>query len=190
MKQPLIIGIVGLPGAGKTTAAKYLVSKGFQRVTLSDFIKDEVKRIGDDPTKRQVLQSTGNLLREKYGPQILAQLAIKSIRKNSARKIVIDGIRNLYEVAFLSVENNFTLLGIIASPTLRYERLKNRSKEKYLSYDEFILEERREDHFGSKEFGLRVRDCLKKARYVINNNRSLRNFQTNLDAITKTLSLK
>lgn len=183
-----IVGLVGLPGAGKTTAADYLEKKGFSHVILSDFIKEEARKSGREVITREDLQEYGNRMRETYGPQILAQLASKKIRQNGFRRVVIDGIRNLYEVAFLQVENHFTLVGITAGPKIRYERLtqrRNRPHEE--TYEEFLEHEHREDALGSREIGLRVRECLKKAKYTISNNTTRDAFLTSLDAFVKLL---
>lgn len=189
-KKSLIVGLVGLPGAGKTTAAKYFERKGYYRITLSDFIKDEARKKGIDVFTREILQDSGNTMREVFGPQILAQLAHKKIREIEARKAVIDGIRNLYEVAYLSVENNFSLVGVVTSPRTRYERMKSR-KERPLTvtYAQFLTQEHREESLGSKEVGLRVRECLRKAAYTIPNDKTEKEFLQSIETIIKTLTL-
>lgn len=188
-KKILIVGLVGLPGAGKTTAAKYFERKGYYRITLSDFIKDEARKKSIVAFTREVLQDSGNTMREVYGPQILAQLAHKKIREGNAKKAVIDGIRNLYEVAYLSVENSFSLVGIVARPRIRYERMKSRKdRPLVVTYAQFLMQEQREESLGSKEIGLRVRECLKKVSYTIHNDKTETNFFQALDALTKILT--
>ena len=173
-KKTLIIGLAGFPGAGKTTVAKYLVKKGYVHVVLSDFIKDEVRKAGVTKFTREILQDYGNKMRERFGPQVLAQLAMKKIRVEDARKVVIDGVRNLYEVAFLNVENNFTLIGVNARPRERYRRLHERQKySREGTFKKFLQQERREETLGSKEIGLRVQECLGKADFIDENNSSL-----------------
>lgn len=187
-KKSLIIGLVGLPGAGKTTVAKQLVSNGFVHVTLSYFIKEEAKKDGITEFTREVLQNYGNKMRETYGPQILAQLALKKIREEHPQKVVIDGIRNLYEVAFLKVENNFAFIGVSAHPKLRYQRLTQRKDRPWKgSYKEFLHHEKREDTLGSKETGLRVRECFKQADFEIENNSTLADLSTVTNVALKNI---
>lgn len=184
----LIIGIVGLPGSGKTTAAKYLESKGFTRVTLSEFIKEEVAKAGITNYTREILQDYGNKMREQFGPQVLAQLALEKVKTDGISKAVIDGIRNIHEVAALETENNFHLVGILAKPSVRYQRLlKAKGKVWVGSFEEFLQQEKRENSLGSQKFGLRVTDCLQKAKYFIHNNASRKDLQQSVDAVLKRL---
>ncbi len=183
-----IIGLVGLPAAGKTTVAKYLEKKGYVRITLSDFIKKEAEKQGVKEYTRDVLQDYGNKMRGEFGPQVLAQLALKMLRTNGYIKVGIDGIRNLYEVAFLKVENNFTLIGITARPRIRYKRLTDRPNRPWGgSFSDFLRHEHREENLGSKEIGLRVRECFKKADYIIENNKTIEELQ---HAVEDVLLLK
>lgn len=190
MVKRCIIGLVGLPGSGKTTAAKYLEKQGFINVTLSDFIKEEIHKAKAPGISREVLQDFGNTMRETYGPQILAQLALKKVRELKTKKVVIDGIRNLYEVAYLEVENNFTLVGITAKPKIRYERLLYRKGRKLIgTYRDFLHHEAREDTLGSKETGLRVKGCLKKVKFIVRNNTTEKDFYDSITALAKTATL-
>jgi len=187
-KHSQIIGLVGLPGAGKTTIAKYLEREGYARITLSDFIKKEGKKHGAATVSREDLQDYGNKMREQFGPQVLAQLAFKKIRTENYGKVVIDGIRNLYEVAFLKVENNFTLIGVVARPRIRYKRLLDRPNRPWSgSFSDFLRHEHREESLGLKEIGLRVSECLKKADYSIENNKTIEKL---LHAVDGVLLLK
>ena len=38
------IGVTGTLGSGKDTLAAYLVSKGFEHISLSDLIREELKK--------------------------------------------------------------------------------------------------------------------------------------------------
>lgn len=187
----IIIGLVGLPGAGKTTVARFLGQKGYLRITLSAFIKQEAKKEGITEFSREVLQDYGNKMRMKFGPQILAQLAHKKIREQSHNKIVIDGIRNLYEAAYLKVENHFTLIGIVANPKIRYERIMLRGGKKFYSdYKTFLKQEHREESLGSKEIGLRVKECLKRVSYRIKNEGSIEHLHQQTDQVLDFLPSK
>ncbi len=184
--KALIIGLVGLPGAGKTTVAKYLEKKGFTRVTLSDFIKEEVVKEGITDFTREILQDYGNKMRDQFGPQVLAQLALNKMKTDGISKAVVDGIRNIHEVACLEAENNFHLVGIVAKPSVRYQRLlMSKGKSWVGSYKEFLQQEKREDHLGSQKLGLRVTDCLQKAQYTIYNDGSVEDFYKKLDQVSK-----
>ena len=188
-KKNIIIGLVGLPGAGKTTVSEYLEKKGFKRITLSDFIKIEAGKKGITEFSRDVLQNYGNAMRKEFGPHILAQLALGEIKNLNAQKVVIDGVRNLYEIAYLQVENHFTLVGITADPKVRYQRMCGRtSKSKDKTYTQFLNEEHREESLGSREIGLRVKDCLKRVSYRIKNDKDIPALENQVDKLVQKIN--
>ncbi len=168
-----IIGIVGLPGAGKTTIADYLVRRKFSHIILSDFIKEEIIARGLTDFSRLTYQRIGNEIRERRGGDILARLAMKKIRRDNIVRAVIDGIRNIQEIAYLRRQKHFHLLGVTAQASVRFARLSERrttDKQIRRSYTEFLREERREDSLGSKKSGLRVRESLKQADGIVRNS--------------------
>lgn len=188
----IIVGVVGMPGAGKTTATSYLQKKGFIRIILSDFIKEELVRKGVEVIDRVALQNYGNKMRRDKGPQILAELAYKRIRKNKEKekKGVIDGIRNAYEIEYLKKKGNFYLIGITAIAQSRYTRLKTRKiRPITCKYREFLAQEKRELTLGTNTYGLRVKDCLKKADYKVINNGTTRNLYKQIDEILDSIEI-
>src|SRR3989344_2945420 len=70
----MIVGLVGQNCAGKDTAAAYFVSKGFQRYSLSDYLREELEKQGK-PVTRETLVNLGNELRETKGAGHLAENA-------------------------------------------------------------------------------------------------------------------
>jgi dephospho-CoA kinase len=67
----LIVAITGMPGAGKSTVAKALESRGFKRIVMGDVIREETRRRGLEPDEK----NTGTVmleLREKYGQGAVA----------------------------------------------------------------------------------------------------------------------
>ena len=173
-RDRVIIGLVGLPGAGKTTVAHYLKQYGFTCVTLSDFIKQEAQKEGVSDFTREILQNYGNRMRSQQGPAILVEKAIAVLQKQKAKKIVIDGIRNIYEVEYLQTANHFILVGVTASPKVRYGRIREKRGKKWIgSYQQFQAAEEREEHLGSRGIGLRVSECFKRAAITIVNEGTL-----------------
>jgi len=167
-----IIGIVGLPGAGKTTVAVHIVKQKFVHIVLSDFIRDEIALQGIQDFSRTTYQKIGNELRKRYGGDILAVRACKKIEKEHLKHAVIDGIRNMQEVAYLRKQKGFHLLGVSAGARIRFTRLSKRlytDKQIHRSYADFLKEEKREDSLGSHKNGLRVRESLKGADVVVKN---------------------
>lgn len=169
----LIIGLVGTSGAGKSTVGQYLEGKGFYKIELSSFLKEELSKRNLKRINKKILQDLGNELREKFGPQILVEKAIENINRRKIKKAIIDGIRNPYEIVFLKNQDNFYLLGIDAEPRIRYDRIvKDKGNRWVGSYQNFLGIEKRDSYLGNKKTGLRVRECLKQASLIIVNNGS------------------
>lgn len=179
MRKKTIIGIVGPFGSGKTTVAKYLIDKGFISIKLSSFLEEEAKkRFGK--IDRKGLQDIGNEFRKKYGPFILAKWAIE--KTQDKKRIVIDGIRNLAEIKFLKKQNDFFLLGIIANPKLRFERLKDKNKG-LKTFKDFLRFDARDKGRGQSRSGLQVAKCLEKADFLIENNGGMKELLLAIDQL-------
>jgi len=169
-----IIGLVGLPGAGKTTVTEFLEKHGFVWVILSDIIRDELAKRGVVDMTREILQNTGNEMRRKFGPDILAKRAMKQLKILGNEKYVIDGIRNLSEIAYLKKQKQFYLVGVTAPSKIRFDRLKERKTNPLQkSYREFLLQEHRENELGATTTGLRVVDCLKQCETIFVNSKTV-----------------
>src|SRR5437868_6054479 len=122
----MLIGLTGRNASGKGEVAKYLEKKSFYYYSLSDVIRDEIKKRGLAMT-REVLIETGNDLRQTYGPAVLAQRILSRIEDD--KNYVIDSIRNPHEVHALRNAKNFKLVNVDAPLRLRFERLSARARE-------------------------------------------------------------
>ena len=162
------IGLTGTNGAGKGEAAAYLVKKGYAYLSLSDEIRDELRRKGEAIT-RDSLIAEGNALRRKYGADVLA----RRVMRRAKGRAVIDSIRNSREVAFLRKQKGFVLVAVDAPLKLRYERVRKRGREEPAgSLDEFAAKEKMEMAGGTN--GQQIRRCLVLADLTIINDGSLR----------------
>ncbi len=161
------IGLTGTNGAGKGEVAAYLMKKGYAYVSLSDEIRDELRRKGKEIT-RDSLITTGNSLRRKYGADVLARRVMEKVKGPT----VIDSIRNVREVAFLRRRKGFLLVAVDAPVELRYERVKKRGRlESASSLEEFAAKEKEELAGGAS--GQQLGRCLEMADGAIVNDGSL-----------------
>jgi dephospho-CoA kinase len=182
MQRKTIIGLIGLPGSGKSTIAEYLKSKGFQHIILSDIIKTQMKKKGVVRFNRKNLQEYGNLLREKFGPHALILFASQEINSSKESKFVIDGIRNVGEINYLRKISNVYIYGIKTSKSLRLKRLIKSGRNKDPKTMKLLLDrEKRENSLGNKKTGLRVKDCLKHTDKNIMNNKSINSLYQKVD---------
>jgi len=148
-RKRLIVGITGLQGAGKSTAAQAAEQLGIPILVMGDFIRGKAEEAGLKPTPRNL----GRLmlkLRREHGEDVVAKMTISALQKLPHSVVVIDGIRSLAEVsAFRQVCSQFRLIAIDASPAERFRRLTGRSRsDDTRSFAEFTRREKRELKVG------------------------------------------
>ena len=89
-----------MPGAGKSTIADGLKSKGYEIINMGNAVRNEAKKRNLEPTGTNL----GKLmleLREKNGPGAVAELVKPLIEDSKSKVIIIDGIRSSPEIEVL-----------------------------------------------------------------------------------------
>src|SRR3989338_119532 len=102
----MIIGLTGKNGSGKGEAAKFLKERGFEYHSLSDALREEVKK-QKKALSRENLIEAGNALRKAEGPGVLAKRILARLEID--RHYVIDSIRHPSEVEVFRSRNSFIL---------------------------------------------------------------------------------
>jgi dephospho-CoA kinase len=124
----LVIGLAGMPGAGKSLVVDVAKELGYDIVVMGDVIREETKKRGLELTP----QNVGKVmleLRQEGGNYVIAQKCIPKIAEQTGKRILIDGLRSLFEAEiFKSNFPKFTLLAVHASPEIRFTRLSNRHR--------------------------------------------------------------
>ena len=183
--KPLIIGITGAFGSGKSTAADFLKNMGFTKISLVQFLEEELKNRGEKKITRSVLQDLGNQLREKYGAGILAKKALALINRRAVKKVVVEGFRNSLEIDEFRKQGNFRLIGIVVNRQIRFDRLKKLNRREKLSWELFNKLDNRDLGIGEGQKGLQVAICLALADIFIENNCSLGEFKNKIQNALK-----
>jgi dCMP deaminase len=180
----MIIGLTGKNGSGKTAVSNYLKSRGFEYCSLSDEIREEIRKRGLEIT-REVLIDVGNELREKFGPGVLAERVLRNLGTDN--NYVVDSIRNPYEVEVLRSRKDFTLLAVEADQATRFERSLKRGRENAAqTLDQFIKEEAREldsDNPANQQ----LHATHQKADLVVTNDGALEELHRKLDTLLPPL---
>jgi dephospho-CoA kinase len=182
----MIIGVTGNNGSGKDTFANYLVSKkGFEHISLSDFIREETARRGIE-LARHNFHDVGNEMREKSGPDILAKLALD--RMDTGKNYVVTSIRNPNEVRELKAAGHFVLVAVDAPIKIRFARIidRNRKNEKeIISFEEFkrFEADELESQLSSSQ---QIKECVAMASFNVDNDSDLESFSRSIeDAFTQ-----
>lgn len=138
----MILGLTGKNGSGKGEVAHFLKSCGFEYHSLSDILREEIKKNKKTVT-RDLLIQTGTRLREQEGSAVLAERTLAKLTPD--KNYIIDSIRNPEEVRALHRREDFVLLKIDAPQKTRFERVKNRARESDpTTFSQFIEMEERE----------------------------------------------
>jgi dephospho-CoA kinase len=138
----LVIGITGRNCAGKDTFADLLEARGFERYSLSDALREELRARGA-PITRPALIELGRELREAEGPAVLAERMKKMLRTD---RVTLVSVRSPAEVASLRELAGFVLVSVDAPAAERFRREVSRSREQAVqTLAEFEELERREE---------------------------------------------
>lgn len=149
--EKVVIGITGMPASGKSTAANYLKARSYPVVVMGDFIRNEAKLRGMEPTA----EGLGTLmiqLRKEKGPQVVAQWTIEEIKKLNSPVVVVDGVRSPEEVwAFRRAFPRFWLLSLDTPHQVRFRRALERERSDDAGgIEAFIERERNEITVGTQ----------------------------------------
>jgi len=171
--------ITGMPGSGKTTAARYIEDYGFRVLTMGDVVREEAERRGLKPT-RETLSTLAEELRRMEGGDAIARRCIERIKALKAGGVVVDGVRSLEEVeAFRREFGDATLIAIHASPRTRFERLMRRGRvDDPVDWDEF----HRRD---LKELELGLGSSIAMADIIIINEGTLENLRREVEKLLR-----
>jgi len=152
-----------MPGAGKSTIAQGMKSKGYQVINMGDAIRAESKRRNLEPTSKNL----GKLmleLREKNGPGAVAELIKDQIVDSNSDIIIIDGIRSKPEIEVLRKLDTVKLLAVHASTNTRFGFLRSRGRSDDPN-NEQVFDER-----DTREIGVGISTPIALADESISNN--------------------
>lgn len=167
-KKPLIvIGVTGMPGAGKDAFREIVREYGFPIIVMGDEIRAEAARRNLEPTP----DNLGKLMlqiRAEEGPEVLAKRCVSKIKALDARVVIVDGLRSPHEVReFKRVFPRFKVIAIHASPETRFKRLLKRGRsDDPKDWETFYARDQRELSVG-------IGEVIATADYMIINEGTL-----------------
>ncbi len=176
----IVVGITGKYCAGKTTVCDYLRSKSFYYKSLSDELREVLKKEGREAT-RETLIMRGNELRTLYGNNYLAKLVMESMQRD--RNYVVDSLRNPDEIREFQKLPNFHLWSISAPEKDRFERIVNRNREgDPKTLKEFRGFEALESSSGNAS-SQQLDECAGMTEHTVENNGTLAELFGKIDSL-------
>jgi len=165
--QKLVVGLAGMPGAGKSIVVSVAKASGYGVVVMGDEVREEAKKRGLEPTP----ENLGRImleLRHLKGEAVIAKRCIPKIAGMTESKVVVDGVRSLAEVEeFRRNFPKFALVAVHAAPETRFKRLFHRGRsDDPRSWEVFHERDMRELSVG-------LGNAIAMAEYMIVNEGSL-----------------
>jgi dephospho-CoA kinase len=176
-KPPRLIGLTGTNGAGKGEAAAYFMAKGYAYFSLSDVIREELRARGEAVSRDNLIR-TGNELRERYGPNVLAKRTVAKV----GGPAVVDSIRNTHEVAYLRLQPGFFLLAIDAPVEVRFARVAVRGRDESAADLEAFRNKEDQERTGG-ETAQQLEACMAAADRLILNDGTIPDLHRKLEEI-------
>ncbi len=155
-KNVLIVGLTGMPGAGKSTLAQSLFRTGIPVVVMGDAVREAAQSTNLESTHDNLGKLMLKLRREK-GLGAIAYLVLDKIRSIIAsspnvKAVIVDGIRNIEEMKVLECIGSVKLLAIHGCTQVRFKHLKGRTRsDAPKTVDDFSERDRRELAVGISE---------------------------------------
>ena len=173
-----VIGIVGLPGSGKSEAASVAEALDIPVVTMGDVIRRECRDRGLDPAEHH--GEIASALREENGPDAIAQRSLPVIEAalDDGDTVLVDGIRAGVEVERFeeAFGDAFTLVNIEAPFEVRAERVTDRGRDNTDDGESLRERDERERGFGMDE-------AIARADASVENTATLEAFHEQIRAL-------
>lgn len=167
----LVIGLSGMPGSGKSLVVETAKELGYDIVTMGDVIREETKKRGLELNP----QNVGKVmlaLRAEGGNYVIAEKCVPKIQAQPSRRVLVDGLRSLYEADIFKAHfHSFTLVAVHAPPEIRFERLKVRGRSDD-PQDWAVFHER-----DMRELGVGLGNVIALAEQIIVNDDSIERFR-------------
>jgi dephospho-CoA kinase len=180
MAKRRLLLITGMAGSGKTTLAHLLMDRGYSLFTMGDVIRNEV-RMRNLPSTPENLGKMAEDIRKTGGEDAVAKKCVPLILSDPNPRVALDGIRSLDEVRNFEEAFDTYLIAVHASPTTRYERLKNRGRSDDPSNIQIFRERE------NRELGFGMDRAIALSDYIITNENGIEDLEKTLDKILHKL---
>lgn len=177
----LILGFAGQMGCGKGTLAKH-VMQNYHSSThrFSTILRDMLDRIHVEQSRENII-ALSTSLRKNFGENVFAKSMYHDVQEDLHDIVVVDGVRRMQDVQYLSELDHFKLVYIDADIQKRYERILTRREN--TGDDHKTFEQFQREHEADTE--IQIADLKNYAQYVINNDGNFSEAYAQIDEIIK-----
>lgn len=155
MASAKVYTVAGHQGSGKDALAPLFTAHGYQRVTLSDIVRDIVSALGRDRNDAQTKINVGLFMKAFMGSDVLVKLGIAEAVMQGKNQLVMFGPR-------LPAEVKGALIGVIADREIRKARIIARAQQDPSRAGDVADFERREEQEQADIEGILTRpNCIR-----------------------------
>ena len=168
----LVVGLTGMPGAGKSVFVEAAKTVGYVAVSMGDVIREETRKCGLELNSQNVGRVMLDLRRE-FGDNAIAEKCVPKIESQMGNKVIIDGLRSLNEAELFRANfAGFKLVAVHVAPNVRFVRLSLRGRsDDPKTFD--VFQER-----DIRELSVGVGAAIALSEHVIVNDSSIEVFNT------------
>jgi len=184
----MILGIVGLIGSGKDTAADYISKKyGYEKVSFRDIVHEVVAEKRLEPT-RENMQKVARECRDKYGEDFFSKKVLEKGKAliKKGKNVLFKEMRTAGDVQLLRDEfgKKMKVIVIEAGERTRFDRMKKRGRTgDPKTFEDFSRQQKKEEE-------LRFTDSLKFADIGVDNNGTKKELCLEIDGMMEGLGRK
>ncbi len=184
LKNIKILAIVGMSGAGKSVAVKYLTDRGVPKVYFGGMIYKEMEKRGIAITPGSQREFR-EMIRRTEGKDWVVRQAIAEIDDliaSGQKRIVLDGVYSWTEYRILKhrYPGLLTFVAVLADKAVRYHRLATRPERP------FTQQEAEERDYAETE-NMEKGGPIANADYFIFNDGSVEDLQQKLKQILQKI---
>ncbi len=174
------LGLVGTNGAGKSTLCSYLNEKGYAVFSLSDVLRERLRKEGIALT-RDSMTDESNKIKETEGLSYLAEKAYEMALDRGSDLVVFDSVRNVEEVSLLK-EKGVVFIGVNAPVEVRYQRISSRQRESdFVDFETFKRQDNREN--TGESTGQNIQAALKECNVIVDNSGSYEQLVSDINVV-------
>lgn len=185
MNSNPIVGIVGMPGSGKSVLTEMFCERGWNKVYFGSVTLNELDKRKLEHTEQNE-KKVREELRCEYGEDAYARYLLPDIiRLSNDSPLVLDGLYSWPEYKLLkeSLNDRLKILAVITNSQIRYNRLSER-KKRPLSMNQAISRDHAEIERLSKGGPIAIAD------YYITNNSTLDEYRRQFEVFVKNEAKK
>jgi len=179
----IVIGIIGLVGAGKSTFADYLKTEHQAAIfAFRDPLEEALKLLLIDQTRTN-LQKLSQVLRENFGQDLLSKILVDRVNKATTEIVCVEGIRRPKDLDYLRTIPNFFLISLDTNEKIRYERLVSRGQnadENAMTFAEFLQKQ-------AAEAESLISEVAREASFVVTNDATKEDFYLQIENVLQKI---